>query len=194
MNIDNLLIDDEKIIYQNKAHTTKTDKQIWRILLMFFVIGLFWFLLYIEKDSTNNLTIAFIVILILTLFILYGVIYNFILDIKDKNNEYFVSNKRIFVYNKKNGFSFNYIDKITVISIAREKDIYGDLKFHFDLSLNNPISSIDNMLKNKDNVRIITFTGCENPRHLVYLISKMKNNIHIYDDHITIMGKKIRIK
>ena len=110
----------------------------------------------------------------------YGLIYNIFLKYKNKNNEYFVTNKRIAIYNLKNGLRIENISDIEHIDITREKNNYGDLMFNF--YANNLIEQMKSGM---------VFGGVENPREIVEIICSINSNIHIYDDKPVIMGKKL---
>ena len=62
----------------------------------------------------------------LTICLIYGLIYNTFIKYKNKNNEYFVTNKRIAIYNSKSGFRIENICDIEHIGIVREKNNYGE--------------------------------------------------------------------
>lgn len=179
----NKLEKDEKILFHEFSDISKTSKQYCRFLLGFFVLLLFWILAIngIKNEGIlkfKNLVI-FVTLCILTICLFYGLIYNVFLKYKKKNNEYFVTNKRIALYNSKNGLRIENISNIEHIGIAREKNNYGDISFNF--YDNNLIEQMKNGM---------SFEGVKNPRGIVATICEINNKIHIYDDRPTVMGKK----
>ena len=180
----NKLEENEKILYYGVSNIRKTSKQYFRFLLGFVVLILFWILIIaaIKSNSILNLNILiyFIILCVLTVCLLYGLIYNIFLKYKKKNSEYFITNKRIALYNLKTGFRIESISDIESIGIIREKNNYGDLIFNFYAS---------NLIKQLKNA--MNFEGVENPRKIVTLICEVNNRIHIYDDRPIVMGKKI---
>ena len=173
----NKLEKDEKILFHEFSDISKTSKQYCRFLLGFVVLLLFWILAIngIKNEGIlkfKNLVI-FVTLCILTICLFYGLKY------KKKNNEYFVTNKRIALYNSKNGLRIENISNIEHIGIAREKNNYGDISFNF--YANNLIEQMKNGM---------SFEGVKNPRGIVATICEINNKIHIYDDRPTVMGKK----
>ena len=102
----NKLENDEKILFHEFSDVSKTSKQYGRFLLAFIVLLLFWALTIIGIQSNGILNfkilVIFLTLCILTICLFYGLIYNVFLKYKNKNNEYFVTNKRIAIYNLKN--------------------------------------------------------------------------------------------
>jgi hypothetical protein len=174
---------DERILFHGFSDVSKTSKQYFRFLLDLLVLLLFFILNIIVIKifgATIEIVIIFIILCILTISLLYGLIYNIFLKHVNKNNEYFVTNKKIALYNSKNGFKMGNISNIEHIGIVREKKNYGDLIFNF--YANNLIEQMKNG---------IGFEGVENPRKIVTIICNINNNIHIYDDKPVIMGKSL---
>ena len=174
---------DERILFHGFSDVSKTSKQYFRFLLALLVLLLFFILNIIVIKifgATIEILISFIFFCILTISLLYGLIYNILLKHVNKNNEYFVTNKKIALYNSKNGFKMGNISNIEHIGIVREKKNYGDLIFNF--YANNLIEQMKNG---------IGFEGVENPRKIVTIICNINNNIHIYDDKPAIMGKTL---
>lgn len=176
---------DEQILFHGFSNVSKTNKQYGRFLFGFFVLSLFWMLTIINIKNYSVLSfkilITFITLCILTICLIFGLIYNMFFKYKNKNNEYFVTNKRIALYNLKNGFRIENISNIERIGIFREKNNYGDIFFNF--YANNLIDQIKSGM---------SFEGIENPRDVVTIICGINNNIHIYDDKPVVMGKKIK--
>jgi hypothetical protein len=178
---------DEKLLFYGVSDVSKTSKQFGRILLLMIVLIIFWivFILGLKEDNQNffnvlgNITMV-MVFIFLTLCLLYGFVYNVFLKYKNKGNEYFVTSKRIALYDSKNGFMIRNIFDIEHIGIVREKNNYGDITFHFRSN------SVLEQLKNN-----FIFEGIENPRTIVKIITDINKNVHVYDDKPTIMGKKI---
>ncbi len=179
----NKLEENEKILFYGVSDVSKTNKQYGRFLLGFVVLLLFWILAIIgikrEEILNFKILIIFLTLSILTICLIYGLVYNIFLKYKKKNNEYFVTNKRIVLYNKK-GFRIENISNIEHIGIVREKNNYGDIIFNF--YANNLIEQMKNGM---------SFEGVENPRKVVALISDINDGIHIYDDRPIVMGNKL---
>jgi hypothetical protein len=175
---------DEKLLYYGVSNVSKTSRQLWRFLLGFVVLTIFWisFIIGFKGEDINffEIVILFIILIILTLSLIYGFIYNVLLKYKNKSNEYFITNKRVALYDVKNGFKIRNILDIEHIGIAREKDNYGDISFAF--YANNLLEQMKNGL---------SFEGVENPRKIVETVINVNKNIHVYDDKPIIMGKKI---
>lgn len=183
----NKLDADERILFYGSSDVSKTSKQYSRFLLGFIVLLLFWILIIMIIQSEGILDFKifaiFLVLCLLTICLVYGLIYNVFLKYKKQNNEYFVTNKRIALYDSKNGLRFENISDIEHIGITREKGNYGDIFFSF--YANNLIEQMKNGM---------SFEGVKNPRDIVFTICDMNNKIHIYDDIPTINGKKIKTK
>lgn len=175
---------DEKILFYGKSDVTKTSKQVGRFLLGFIVLSFFWILFIVGLRNKNflnfDILIIFITLLVITFCLLYGLIYNIFLKYKKINNEYFVTNRRIGMYNSKYGFRIENISNIEHIGIVREKYGYGDLMFNF---------YADNLVKQMKSG--MSFEGIENPRKIVEMLNNLNKNIHIYDDKIEVIGKNI---
>ena len=180
----NKLENDEKILFHEFSDVSKTSKQYGRFLLAFIVLLFFWALTIIGIQSNGILNfkilVIFLTLCILTICLFYGLIYNVFLKYKNKNNEYFVTNKRIAIYNLKNGLRIENISDIEHIGIAREKNNYGDISFNF--YANNLIEQMKNGM---------SFEGIKNPREIVATICDINNKILTYDDRPTVLGKKI---
>ena len=181
---DKYLQQDEEILFHGFFDVSKTSKQYGRLILAFSVMSLFWVITIIGIKSDGLIDFAFLIILIvlviLTICLLYGFIYNTFLKYKKKNYQYFVTNKRIALFNPEKGFRIENISDIEHVSIAREKDNYGDVTFNF--YSNSFYEQLTNWM---------SFEGVENPRKIVELISLLNKNINFYDDRPVIMGKKI---
>lgn len=178
----NELDKDEKILFHGVSDVSKTSKQYSRFLLGLIVLSLFWIIIIISIKNYSILTvlIIFSILGVFTICLIYGLIYNVFLKYRNKNNEYYVTNKKIALYNSKKGFRIEKISNIEHIGIAREKNNYGDISFSFHA--NNLIEQIKNGM---------SFEGIENPREIVAIICDINNKIHTYDDRPTIMGNKI---
>lgn len=179
----NNLEENEKLIFYGTSDVSKTSKQYGRFILGFAILSLFWILALITIKSDEILTfrviLIFLVLSILTLGYILGIVYNICLKYKTKNNEYFVTNQRIAIYNPKNGFRIENISNIEHIGIAREKHNYGDISFTFYAN-----SLIEQMKSG------MSFEGVENPRKIVAIIIEINNKIHVYDDKIIITDQK----
>ena len=131
----NQLQSDEEILFYGIFNVNKTSKQYGRFLLGCVFLLLFWILFVIGVKSESGLNfkilIFFLVLSMLTICLIYGLIYNTFIKYKNKNNEYFVTNKRIAIYNSKSGFRIENICDIEHIGIVREKNNYGDIMFNF---------------------------------------------------------------
>lgn len=181
-----MLDKDEEILVHKYADVSKTSKQYKRFLLGFIVILLFGLLTIVGTKSSRafsfdfRILMAFGVLIILAGCLLWGFFYNTFFKYKNKNNEYFVTNKKVALYNPKKGFRVENISDIVSIGIFREKNNYGDISFNFSAK-----DLIDQMKK------VMEFEGIENPREIVSIICKINNKIHTYDDRPTIMGRKV---
>lgn len=180
----NKLDENEEILFYSVSSVDKTSKQYGRLLLGFITLLLFWILIIIgiksEKILNFEILIVFLTLIILTICLIYGLVYNMFLKYKNKNNEYFITNKRIASYNSKKGLRIENISDIEYIGIVREKNNYGDIIFSF--YANNLIEQMKNNM---------SFEGVENPRKIVDLIRNINNKINIYDDRPRVIGKRI---
>ena len=181
----NMLDDNEKILFHGISDVSKTSKQYGRFIVIFFVLLMFWWILittWVENDFILNIKflILFFCLFILTILLVYGLIYNMFFKYRSKNNEYFITDKRIALYNSENGFKIENISNIEHIGISREKNNYGDVIFNFYAD------NLVNQMKNG-----MSFEGIENPRMVVGLICEINNNVHIYDDRPTLFGRKM---
>lgn len=181
----NKLEENEELLFYGVSDVSKVSKQFGRFLLGVVILLLFWTLIIILIRNglilLNSNIFMFVIILgILTICLIYGLVYNILLKYKSKNNEYFVTNKRIALYTSKNGFRIEKISDIEYMGVTREKNNYGDISFNF--YANNLIEQIKNSMG---------FEGVENPRNIISLISNINNRINIWDDRPTVMGKKI---
>lgn len=183
-NISSVLEQDETVLWSGMAHVEKTSNQFLRFLLMLVVLFVFWFLFIIgvnqEKIVDFGLIIFFLILLLLTVFLIYGLIYNMSLKHRNKDNKYWITDKRVILLNVKNGIKKEYISNIEYLGIAREKNGYGDIIF----------SSYGNNLMEQIKSGF-SFEGVENPRGVVRLIIERNSKISIYDDKTTFLGKKL---
>lgn len=180
----NMLEENERILFYGVSDVSKTNKQYGRLLLMFVFLILCWFLLIsgVRSEGIFNLKaiICFSTLVLLTISLFWGFIYNIFLKYKSKNNEYFITDKRVVLYNQKKGFVMDNIFNIEYIDISREKNNYGDVLFSFrDVNLME-------QMKNG-----ICFEGVENPRRVVEIIKSINSQVYISDDRPIVMGKKI---
>lgn len=192
------LEENEQILYHGVADVTKTSKQYGRALLGFVVLSIFWLLAVIAVNTNGtidiNLFIIFIVLTLITFCMFYSFFYNMFFKHRNKDNEYFVTNKRIAAYNSKIGFRIENIADIQHIGIAREKDNYGDIIFNFyngnldAVKLENPMEIVTTMCNIKKGM---SFEGVQAPRKVAAMICNINDRIHVYDDRPTVMGKKI---
>lgn len=171
----NKLDSDEKILFHGFLDASKTSKQYGRFILGACVLLLFWILFITSIRNYNILSfkvlVNFAVLIILTICLFYGVIYNIFLKHKVIDNEYFVTNKRVALYNLKIGFRIENIFDIERIGIVREKGNYGDILFTFYSN------GLADQIKNR-----ISFEGVENPRDIVAVLCDINSEIYVYDD------------
>lgn len=181
------LEEDEILLYNGRANVDKTSNQLFRFLLSFSVVICFIILSLVLAVNTNilslNIVILFIILIILAFSLIYGFIYNICLKYKNRDNKYYITNKRIAVYSPKNGIRVGKISDLEHIGIVREKNNYGDIIFTFRGN------SLVEQMKNN-----ISFEGAENPRVITEIVSDNNKGIHIYDDRPTIFGDKIKWK
>ena len=111
----------------------------------------------------------------MTGFILYGLIYNTFLKYKSKNNEYFVTNKRVILYNPKKGFRDESIGNILGMQLVRVKGDYGDITFNF--IGNTILEAMQNGMM---------FEGVKNPQEIVDAICELNDNINYTNDNIEV--------
>lgn len=179
------LEEDEILLYNGRANVDKTSNQLFRFLLSFSVVICFITLSLVLAVNTGilslNIVILFIILIILACSLIYGFIYNICLKYKNRDNKYYVTNKRIAVYSPKNGIRVGKISDLEHIGIVREKNNYGDIIFTFRGN------SLFEQVKNN-----ISFEGAENPRVITGIVSDNNKGIHIYDDRPTIFGHKIK--
>lgn len=179
--------EDEKLLYHGKANVNETSMQLFRFILVFVVLAGFWLLVNLGMKNEGGLTlkgvVMYVFLSIITLAIIYAFIHNTLLKHAKNNNEYFVTNKRVAVYNPKNGLKEGYIENIEHLGINREKSNYGNIVLNFKGS--NLLEQIKSS---------ITFDGIENPRRITQIIIDINENIHVYDDRPTVMGKKFNDK
>ena len=131
----NILENNETILYESIANVRKTNNQTFRFIIAVGTLIIFWglFIIGVKNDYINflNIIIFIITLIIISLGLLYGILYNLIIRYTHKNNKYFVTNERIISYNPKKGFKAKIISDIEHLGITREKDNYGDLTFSF---------------------------------------------------------------
>ena len=178
------LDNDEELIFYGYMKPGKSSNQLGRFIIGFLAIVLFWIIIiYCVKNNAINITIIMIIVTlsVISILMIYSLIYNLILKYKHENKEYFVSNKKVAIYNKKIGFIVKNISDIERISVMREKDGYGDLGF---------ISNVNDMINSLKNG--LEFLGVENPYDIANKIKEINNNIYIYNDKPTIMEKEIK--
>lgn len=170
------LLDGEKIIYEGDcSNVKKTNKQYGRTIFTVLTIVAFWFIVFIAlEQSINFSTILILLVLILiTLCLIYAVIYNLFIKNKKNDEKYIITDKRIILV--KNGIiKNNFVNNIERIGILREKNNYSDLLFVF--------KDEDLMHQLKNN---ISFKGVYNSRIIVKELLKINNKFHIYDDKPT---------
>lgn len=166
---------DEELLYSGFACVTKTDKQILNFVMGIVLLIIFWLLFFMGLRNSHGLKFELIVMLIVLVIIsisfLYGFFYNICLKYRSKNNQYFVTNKRIAVNNPKIGIRIEDISSIERIGIIRERDNYGDMVFNFYSE--NILNSMRNSM---------SFEGVEYPRRVLEIIKGINSNIYVYDD------------
>ena len=173
----------EKIYFYGVSNVRKTNNQLGRILLGFIIVLIFFMIIIFDLKENSKIDYQYVVIciilFIITILLIIRVIYDVILRFKRDNDEYFITNRRIALYNLKKGFIIRDISSINQIGVVKEKNNQGDLIFHF-------VS--DYLLKQVKNT--INFHGVLNPREIIEFISSINKNVQVYDDKPTIMGKK----
>lgn len=187
--INRILKENENVIYTSKANPGKTDMQIFRFLLIGIILILFYYLLFIGygKMGIFNWTTSLVVLFMLSILTIYGLIYNILLKHRARNEIYYITDKRIILINDVK-LIFNDIDKVSVIGIAREKNNFGDITFHFNVDITNPL---ENLTKSIKEVKNITFSGIKNPREVVEIFKKNNKDIYIYDDRPKLLSNNI---
>ena len=175
---------DEKLLYYGKASVEKVAKQVIRKIFVSLILICFWIVFFnFLKYNLNiefNTTVIFIVLLVLSISIAYGILYDIFLKFKNKNNEYFVTNKSITLYNTKKGWISRKISDIERIGITNEKGNYANLTFVFYGE------NLTDMIKGT-----VSFEGVESPREILERIRTINSNIIVYDDRPTVMGRKV---
>lgn len=166
------LMEGEELLFYGKSDVSKTAKQYGRFLIFIVVLSITWFLtLYFEAKSL----ILYLFLIFMTGFILYGLIYNTFLKYKSKNNEYFVTNKRVILYNPKKGFRGESIGNILGMQLVRVKGDYGDITFNF--IGNTILEAMQNGMM---------FEGVKNPQEIVDAIRELNDNINYTNDNIEV--------
>lgn len=171
------LENDEKILFHGFFDVSKTCKQYGRFLLGTIVLVFFWILFFLGAKRFGMLDFdifcMLFVLILLTGCLIYGFLYNIFFKYKNMDNEYFVTNKRIALYDFKKELRIENISDIEHIGILRGKDNYGDLVFTF---------YDNNLYKQMKNG--MSFEGVKNPREIVVRLFDINNRIRIYDDEI----------
>lgn len=187
--INRILEENEKIIYTSKSNPEKTSTQLFRFILIGIILTLFYYLLFVEYNKMEMFNwITFLVVLFfLSILTIYGLIYNILLKHRARNEIYYITDKRIILINDVK-LIFNDIDKASVIGIAREKNNFGDITFHFNVDITNPL---ENLTKSIKEVKNITFSGIKNPREVVEIFKKNNKDIYIYDDRPKLLSNNI---
>jgi len=187
--INKILKENEKIIYTSKANPGKTSTQIYRFVLIGIVLAIFYYLLFLGYNNEDlfDWTIILIVLFLLSVLTIYGLIYNVFLKYRAKNEIYYITDKRIILING-GKVIFNDIDKVSVIGIAREKNNFGDITFHFNVDITNPL---ENLTKSIKEVKNITFSGIKKPREVVEIVKKNNKDVYIYDDRPKLLSNKM---
>lgn len=169
------LENDEKILFHEKADVKQTNKQTLRYILAAVLLIIFW-IIVVKSISINqridfSISMIIFALFIVSIVLIYGFIYNNLLKYKNRNNEYYVTNKRIILDNSKKGRICKDISDIERVGIYKEKNNYGDIVF------NIYSESFYQSIKNS-----ISFEGIRNPREIVNKIKEINENIQIYDD------------
>ena len=168
------LEDGEELIIYGVLNVNRTNKQYGRFAIGFVVLLSLW-VFAISNIKVKNFSSfsIFITLIILTMSLIYGLIYNIFSKYR-RSNEYFITSKRIALYDQKKGFRLENISDIEHLGIVRERDNYGDLIFGF--SANNLLHQLRHGM---------SFKGVDNPRKIVSILSNINENIHVYDDRPT---------
>ena len=175
--------ENENLLFCGISNPSKTSIQLLRFVFCFVVLFGFW-MLFIDVVKKYSFSFKILVLLIvlsgISILAIYGFVFNLFSKFSKIKDEYFVTNKKIAIYNSKTGFKSEYIENIKYISISREKENYGDIIFF------SGGDSIKEQMKNK-----IVFKGAENPRIIANAIEDINKKIYIVDDRISIFGNKI---
>lgn len=187
--INKILKENEKVIYTSKANPEKISMQIFRFVLIGIVLTVFYYLLFIGygRMEVFNWIACLVMLFLLSVLTIYGLIYNVLLKHRAKDEVYYITDKRIILING-NKVLYNDTVKVSAIGIAREKNSFGNITFHFSVDMNNALESLIN---NQQDVKSITFSGIKNPREVVEIIKKYNKDVYIYDDRPKLLSNKM---
>lgn len=170
MIFDSYLGPDEKVLWRGKGTPSKTGKGIGGALFIFvFCLLILCIMIYSIKSGKLIGTGEVIMIVAVILFLALGVymlIFNlFIKNMKIKNLEYCLTEKKAMVYDTaKEEMKIGYLDRLTNIVINNEKNDYGDLLMRATPQIeNNSNLSVDQLKDafaiDNNNMNSITFFG-----------------------------------
>lgn len=190
MNIENELLPGEELLYKSDAHPKMVKSHI--ILFVFiivFILGAISIMGFfgVRRDIMASFITGFILFAFFPYFVLmFRQVYSIK---KSKSNTYFITNKRIFIYNKKTGYTIKNILDIKSIQYSRDNENYGLLKLYTDLdfsedfehTISNTIKRILEMINSSfSSSKILFFVGIENPMEAIDAFKKVNPNISVY--------------
>lgn len=182
MNINNILLPNEQILYKGVADSKKVNKNIGGLIL----ITVFCLILFLAFLNMSEFSFgAFIGIIIVFGVAIYSFIYNlFLKGNKVSGQYYFITNKRAIIYSsKKNEYIIGYLNRFDEFRVDNEKDNFGDVYMGIapkkSGDVNQDLSTVANNLFNKDksDMPIIIFEAVENPYQVLKIAKSERINL-----------------
>lgn len=182
------LLEGEKIIYEGDcSNVKKTNRHVGRAMLgIAFLLYLDYLMLTTTIDFPS--IIITLVLILMTICLLYGIIYNLFIYNRTNDEKYFITDKRIILI-KKGKVKYGFLDNLSRIGITGEKNNYSDMTFIFknenlEEYVENGIGfNIKDLLEQFKSV--ILFKAVYKPRVIVEELLKINNEIQLYDDKPT---------
>lgn len=188
MNIENELLPGEELLYSSKAHPNKVKKNlIGYLIILVFLIGwsALWFM------SGNRVMAAIVVGAMLFFMVPYFLIMikHMLKFFRSKNDEYFVTNKRIIISGPKIGTMIYSVFSLKMVQYQLfNKGEYGFFQLYYDLNFNSSQEAPENLAEMKNYMKnlyrassnddaMCFMIGIEEPEKLIQVIKNLNPNV-----------------
>lgn len=180
MDIKNILLPNEQILYKGAAVPKKSSKNILgSVVILIYLISLLLALIDINTFNFIGLIMQNVIIIVIVCLILVVTICNLIYTLFLKNNkinnqQYFITNQRAIIYSKKNTeYKIGYLNEFDDFVVNNEKNNIGDVY------MKSIPESNYNLFKHlfkpdKNNMSVIVFEAVENPHQILEMVKTQR--------------------
>ena len=183
--VENKLIENEKIELTLETDVRKTkkywEKYVYSLILVIILWALFIYTYCVNHDIGGakyyasgfsfDKYIAFLGVIIITIFLAFFFAYDLMVNTKNRFNKYWFTNLRVIAFNNKKGYTIRYLERIDRVGVYNNKNNYADIILIFK------------KVTASDRVELpLDLTGIKNYEEVIKFIKEKNEDVEIFDD------------